>query len=336
MKIGKKIILLTGVLLLVSCGKENPSFSSTSEEKKTEKTTEEKGTTVSDSLASDTLVEDYQKDPTPVLHYSLDKQASYPYSLTMMDGVAKSTTLSFKVDQKIRSANLYTPEENFNQNISSSSLVSTADRFYDKKDGYVLAYNAKKSAEWKDMNPTRKYTYDEYIQKYGKLIKPRYFCRDSHNEDDVIPETYQSDVAGTEGCHEVNAISMYRYSDGAILESELKKTEDGYQLALILDPEKATVYSKVQTKMTGGLSAYPQFSSSEITFRFDEKLNLISADSKDTYQAKIALITSKIDMEAHFTYLHSEDGIFRKGKLEKQVKIPTMKEEIFEGYELID
>lgn len=333
MKTVKKILFLTSAVLLVSCGNEKPVFSFSTEDKRTE---EGKGRTVSDSLEKDTLLEDYQNEPVSIISYALEKQASYPYSLSMMDGVAKSTTFGIKVNQIIRSANLYTPEENFNQNISTSSLVSTADRFYDKKDGYVLAYNAKKSSEWKDMDLSEKYSYDDYIQKYGKLIKSRYFCKNSDKEGDVIPETYQSDTEKIDECHEVNAISMYRYSKDTILSHELKKTESGYELFMKLDPNKATVYSKVQMKMTGGLSDYPNFSSSQITYHLDRELNLISADSKDSYEAKMTLILTDIQMESHFTYLHSEDGIFRKGNVEKRVNVPAMEEEIFEGYELID
>ena len=76
--------------------------------------------------------------------------------------------------QSIEAFTYFSPERNFNQNISSSSFVHTADRYYDNKDGKVELYSGGTPDKWKDAE-AKEYTYDERMDTRGKLVAPLYF-----------------------------------------------------------------------------------------------------------------------------------------------------------------
>lgn len=295
------------------------------------------------ALEEDNLVTAYKDNVDEIIDYAFAKQASYPYSLTIMDGLAKSNTLGIKVDQEIEAATYYTPERNFNQNISSSNMVQTADRFYDDFSGNVVAYNGKTASDWSaDMSSTT-YTYDEYIQTYGKLIKSKYYC--TYDDTNLVPDKYLTDDeevynASTDSDkHEVSGIMMYYFSDNSILSSTLTKTEEGYQLFVSLDPDLATSYYRIQMKKTGDLASYPEFTKSEITFTFDDELNLVSASCSDAYNAEkkvVITVSTTIEMTSNITFLHSDTSTFTYHNKTIDVEIPLMSEQAFNGFELIN
>lgn len=332
----KHLFILLALLSLASCGSVSKLSVELQDSEEPQSDVGEK--TIENSLKNDTLVDDYSSDLNAVINYAVHKQASYTYSLSMMTAVCKSKTVGISVDQNIQSANLYTPDVNFNQNISSSSFVKTADRFYDYNKGTIDGYCTKKSSDWKNMTEPTVYTYDNYIQNYGKLIKSEYYCVKSTDEELTLPEKYDTDKKdeANENSYVVNAICMYRFASSTIKNGTLKKDGSNYTLYLNLEPDKATAYSKVQMKNTGGLADYPEFESCEMTFSLDSELNLISASETAKYHAKVSVLSTDIEMSSEYVYLHSEDENFTRNGKTVKVTVPTMSEESFKGYELLD
>lgn len=265
-------------------------------------------------------------------NYALDLQAKSPYALTIGQGTVNAAA---GVKQTIESCTYATPDGIFNQNISDSSMVHTANRFYDDMEK-MKTYVCKKPDEWKSSLASKDMTYDEYIQSNGRLIKGEYWIsEDTSDASKVVPEKY---VGTTESKgpknHRLNGVIIYTLTSGTVTDSSVKKTDGGYHLSLTLDFEKATFYYTVQMKTTGGLDARPNFTSAMAQFDIDNDGYLVSSIFKDSYRVKTG-ITTNADDEMTQYYFHSDTSTFtNKDGKSVEVKIPTMDEKDFVGYQL--
>lgn len=298
---------------------------------------------VNQALANDNVVEIYNQEtdgytPYSLLNYLLDRQASYDYSLTLSHGATVAKSMGVNVTQEITSGTYSTPEGIFNQN-TSGGLVSTANRFYDYLDGNVNAYLCKSASDWGNNPALTKYTYDDYIQSFGKLLQGSYYvAQDKVNTDKVIPETYigssysDYEASSEEVKYHVNAVLIYSINSGTVTESSIAKDSDsgGYILSIVLN-SSATTYYSAQMQTTGGLSGLPSFTSSYHTFYLDENLDFVKAVCHDEYSATVGgLISSTAVQDLNLYFFHSDsstiDGV--------TVSIPEVTDTDFSGYQL--
>jgi hypothetical protein len=276
-----------------------------------------------------------------LVNYSLTKQAESPYALT----IGKGSVLAAGVTQKIQSGTYSTPEMVFNQNISSSSFVQTANRFYDARQGSVKTYLAKKESDWPSQTP-EELTYNDYIRLYGKLIQGEYYIT-LDESDETMPdryltsskEEYEKSDDPTKAL--VNGVLIYtiakstvateKGSDGKVKPKEsIRKTENGYELSLTLKPSGASYYS-FQMKTTGGLSNRTVFTRSVLTFEVDSDFYLVSSQFSDDYSLQAPVIGSTTGhQEMTQYYFHSDSDNFQSTK----VTVPSPTETQFNGYDL--
>ncbi len=290
---------------------------------------------IENSLANGTLVEDYSDgNAYLVLRHALNKQVNSPYSLTIGESTVSALGGIYK--QEVESATFVTPTESFNQNISSSSLVKTAFRFYDDYTDNIKAYESSTSSDWTaDATPTY-YTYDEYIQAYGKLFNGHYYCTSGGDDIDDLFLTRDEDVfkaSEDESKREINALIIYDIDADTITGSSISKTDDGYEIIILLEDGNGTAYYQNQMLTTGSLSEKPNFSTSLLTFQLDSELYLTSSLFEDSYDLKKVISLSATQTMTQY-YFHSETNTFTSGNKQVSVSIPTIDDHDFNGYNL--
>lgn len=274
----------------------------------------------------------YKKTPYKLINYSLDLEANSPYSLV----VGKGAATAMGVTQNIESATYRTPTEIFNQNVSSSSMVQTANRYYDKKDGQVTSYECKNKSDWPTATSSS-VTYDDYITKFGKLLSGIYYCTKDESRspitdkfltlDTTVFEDYKKTTDST--AFQVNSILIYTLSSSTLKSNSIEKTNYGYKITLALN-KKGESYYAVQMQSTGGLKSTPPFSYNQLTFNLDENLYLISSEFKDTYVADIGLMS--VTTEQTLTQYYYRGETSNLGGVD--VTIPNISETEFNGLSL--
>lgn len=303
----------------------------------------QKAKIVKASLDKGTILEDYKDKPYLIYQYASYLQSSSPYALT----VGKAVVISSGVESDIQAGTYSSPEAVFNQNISAtnSSLIhiDTAFRFYDNKDGNITAYECKHASDWaaEGIKPTQVYSYDDYIQTYGKLNKGAYYCTDvSTSAVTPIPDKYLTDDVDSYAKskdstkHFVDGVVVYSLFASTVLTSSFTKTENGYHLEFDLNPETSNSYYSVQMKKTGNLASYPSFTSSKLTFELGEDLGLISSHFSDRYSVKVSFINSSATQELTQYYFRSASSSFVSDSKTVEVKIPEISDTVFNGLDL--
>lgn len=311
---------------------------------------------VSKSLLSNSVEADYKDKYYQLVNYALSSQANYPYALTI--GKATVTAKAgVTVEQKIQSCNYTTPEVIYNQNVSSSSVVKTANRFYDYLDGKVSCYLESLPTDWVKKSDPIVYTYDQYLQKYGKLLQGSYYCTTVSDASEVteanpISDRYftnkkeEYDSSNDKTKHHVNGVVIYLIGPNSVKASTFKKTDSGYTISLDLytDKEKkeasdelkkkislGSSYYSVQMRTTGGLNSRPVFSSTHLDFNLDDKMMLVSSFFHDEYSATVGPISSMTSSDMYQYYFRSENSSINGVEL----TVPKCDDEDnFKGYQL--
>ena len=308
------------------------------------------------SLSSGSLESDYQGKVYQLVNYSLSVQANSPYALT----IGKASVIAnagVTVEQKIQSCNYTTPEVIYNQNVSSSSIVKTANRFYDFLDGKVSCYLESVPDDWAKKNSPTTYTYDQYLQKYGKLLQGSYYCSTVSDLSEVteanpISDRYMTskkdeyDASAEKTKHHVNGVVIYLIGPNSVKSSSMEKTASGYTISLDLYTDKdkkeasdeakkkiavGSSYYSVQMRTTGGLNSRPVFSATHLEFSLDENLMLKSSYFHDEYSAVVGPISSTTSSDMYQYYFRSDsttiDGV--------EISVPNADDpDNFAGYQL--
>ena len=293
---------------------------------------------IQDSLNNGTLVEDYADSVYEIINYSCDLYASSPYSLTLGNGLVNAAA---GVKQTIVSTTYNYPDGAFNQKVSLSSVVQTADRYYDNNNE-VKGYECKYESDWQsDSLEPKTYNYDEYIQSFGKLLRGKYYCVDlADATKDQIPEKFLTfdkttyDESDESSKHEVNGVIGYSVTKKTVSSATINKTDDGYHAELELNIPNAVSYVTVQMKTTGRLKARPTFSNAKLTFDLDEKLNLVSSVFHDEYRVNTGGLVTSATSNLNQIYLTSDSWRFVYNEKTIDVKVPGIKEE-FNGYQFM-
>lgn len=284
--------------------------------------------------------------PYDIVNYSYDLFSSYSYNLIIGSGSALANAGITKVEQVIKSATFNTPDVFFTQKESDSSFVHAADRYYEDRENKIInGYETKRASDW-GKTQAKKYTYDDYIQTYGKLPTGNYYCYPtSATKDKPIPEkflTYSYDEfesSDVEGKFLRSGALIYNLSKstvkpvGSDSKTQVKKTNNGYQVVVDLDvisQPYSVAYYAVQMKSTGDLARRPIFSECVLTINLDSELNLISSEFFDHYSADTGMIAADTTSVITQYYFYGDSNSFNG----VEVTIPTVDDSGFSGFEL--
>lgn len=176
------------------------------------------------------------------------------------------------VKQVVRSASIKENDKYFLENLSSSSLVSVAKRFYQSGDEIKTFDGSKAEVEkatW-SADPLSILSIVEHEEKWGR------------------------DIARP---------SIYIVSSKTTLPtSTAEKTSTGYSVSLDLHPVFSVLrYVKQMTEISGVEA--PNFKTINIVYTLDERLNLIKTTVTETYSVVMVVkAESEASLEEYFTY----------------------------------
>ena len=212
------------------------------------------------------------KDFTPaeIVNIGLEKYRRCENSYSITTGLA-----STMVTQSIRNYQIKNGDRYFEESISMSSMVKLANRMYQQdKDGKITLY--KGSAVNEELGSYSangvEYEQDDYKNYLGKTL---------------------------------NEMFIYIITDSTILESEINEN-DGYEIKLKLDTEMAVIFYQYQMKNISGLDKYPKFDSVNLTFTFNENLELQHLYTDETYQATMGVTVDIHNMLDTYYYPNME------------------------------
>lgn len=224
--------------------------------------------------------------------------------------------------QEIEAFTYFSPEVNFNQNISSSTFVHTADRYYDHKDGKIERYSESTPDKWKDATPVE-YSYDDRRGKRGKLVAPLYFL----NQDKKGNRKFESyDSSSKDWNTQESGIVNFDFSSDSVSEATWTKKGLDYLVHIERDSDHAIGYKKRarQRQRTGGLKNLPNFKTVSIDFTLDATLSLKKAVTKCNYIAAMAGIQAEC-VSTDNTYFYTSDTPFSSSG--QELTIPGPQEE---------
>lgn len=281
----------------------------------------------------DSFVSENSESKEKILFRCYDNFSSMPYALSLQQTIITSKTLGIKVEQKVDAFNYYTDTVDVSQSMTSSRYIKVFSRFYDdkKRIKYYLA-NDKEEINNKIAKPIF-LSYDEYIKKFGKLYKRKYFVKkESQLVNENSNEVFTEDEENSSLRY---GISIYEINDFSYKKADIVKKGKNYLLSFVLDPLASHVFFSKQIKNTGHLTDNPVFFSSSISFLIDRDFNLINSVSSDRYKAKFGLLSLDITMVTKTSFFTSFDNTFTSGRKKIQIKIPKEDDVYFDGYRLL-
>ena len=129
------------------------------------------------------LLKTFESDPYNLVNYAQLKFAEKETTFTIYNNVAQNIS----GNQDTHTITINQGDRTFLQTHSSSAEgaivnIRSALRFYDEHDETITAYEYNEQEQWTaDAEPTKYYTYDEYMLKYGKLNQGLYVIDEDLN-----------------------------------------------------------------------------------------------------------------------------------------------------------
>ncbi|MFA6829502.1 MAG: hypothetical protein WCR67_02205 [Bacilli bacterium] len=296
---------------------------------------------IQESLQKGNIVKDFRNNGIDLLEYSLEKFASFPYAVIISNGDATAKAMGFKAQQKITAANYYTPDVNYSSSSSSSLFMKTKACFYDRKNGHVSSYTSY-GMDNLDKAKRTDYSYDKYINVYGKLDKMKYYVVNKFtSKDNLLHDGYlTSDDKEYQECDNsskrvIYGTIIYLIDKDTVKNQSVRETADGFEISFDLDEKTADDYYATKMVTTGNLYELPTFYSSKITFYLDRELNLIRSLAFDSLRAKTGFINTDINMESENFYFGSQASVFETKNGPIDISVPDVGQE-FLGYQLTE
>ena len=171
----------------------------------------------------------------------------------------EGSVIAAGVEQTINAYTIKNGNRYFEENISSSSFVKAANRFYQEGE----------SVDWYK----------------GKYVSPTKGSYPDSSKTEYTLESFEEVWGGTK-----DRGTIYIISEQTVLSSEIKDNSDGTKtIALDLDPTLSVIRYVKQMKMTGGLSQEPIFHSVHLDFTVDEQLKLLEFFSDEYYDVHMVI-----------------------------------------------
>ena len=170
-----------------------------------------------------------------------------------------ATVLAAGVEQTINAINIKKGDIYFEENISQSTLVKAAHRFYQEGEGI------------------------EYYK--GKYVNPTKADYPDSGHKEYTLEGFEDEWGGTKDC-----MCIYIVSEATVIKNQLIDNSDGTKtISADLDPTLSVIHYVKQMKMTGGLSQEPIFHSVHLDFKVDDQLRLLEIDIEECYDVHMII-----------------------------------------------
>ena len=195
-----------------------------------------------------------------LINISFEKYRNCEYSYSFNVGVANTV-----VSQSVRNFQIRNGNEYFEESISRSSMVKLANRMTQSgKDGNITLYSGSATSDETANygSSGKEYSQEEYENYLGKTL---------------------------------DAMFIYVISDNTVLDGNVDKTDDGYQIELKLDPELSTYRYKRQMKNISNLDNLPSFDSVKLTYQVDKDLMLKTCHIDETYKATMGMTVTIVN-----------------------------------------
>ena len=271
--------------------------------------------------ASTDLLATFENDPYNLANYAMLK---FSQRRTTMQ-VGYTSAINFSAAQNVYSITINTKDRTYNQSISDTEPgsfieIATAFRFYDNHDEIVTAYEYDVPSDWvPGLEPTKVYTYNEYMQTYGKLNQGLYVIDDDKNY-------VTSDYTQTEN-ELISGVTIFQITKKSVKESKVTQREDGkYEVSMTLYSNRACYYSSRNIKANGRLPKNPTFQETvNATYVLDENFNLYSSFQEEDYRVTLGVeVDVTTDGTTRYFYSDTDELIVNGTKVE----IPEIDEEL--------
>lgn len=265
------------------------------------------------------LLKTFESDPYNLVNYAQLKYAEKETTFTIYNNVAQNIS----GNQDTHTITINQGERTFLQTHSSSAEgaivnIRSALRFYDEHDETVTAYEYNEQEQWTaDAEPTKYYTYDEYMLKYGKLNQGLYVIDEDLNY-------LTSDTTVEEG-EWMSGVIIHQITKKSVKDIVVKPLDDGKtEINMVLFTNRACYYECRSIKANGGFSKNPTFTETlTLSVTLDENFDLYESKSHETYTVNVG-IEADVTTNAITRYYHSEDNNLTVAG--HKVKIPEMGE----------
>lgn len=267
------------------------------------------------------LLKTFENDPYNIVNLSMIRFGKRRTSLVL----GANTAINLSGHQNTRSAVINTPNRTFNQATSTSAegafvSIATAFRFYDEHDDIVTGYEYDTTDDWKKpgLEPSKIYTYDGFIETYGKLATGLYVINDDG-------KYLTRDYTVEEGDWITSAI-IYQISKKSVKSCVVEQLEDGsYTFDMELYSKRACYYASAQVKANGRLPKNPIYN--EIVtakFYLDKDFNLVKSVAHETYRVVVG-IEAEVNCDTVSRYFASDtDELIVNGV---KIEIPELHED---------
>lgn len=176
---------------------------------------------------------------------------------TISTGTVKAKVLFVNYSQSVNNIKIVNDEEVFTQAISYSMI---------KKVGVERFISAERyfTCQAESIEAVDKATWKDKIEE--------------HNKDDFL-SLYGATPFG---------LSIYRFTDETIIDSELLSYQDGvYNYQYVLDPNQSTELYKYELRTMSGASDFPEFISITYEVMMDEKWRVLEVKISENYRVDI-------------------------------------------------
>ena len=209
---------------------------------------------------------------TELVNIGLEKYRTCENSYSYGVGVAKTI-----VEQQIRNYQIKNGDEYFEESISTSSMVSIANRM-------------KQTGKTGDVALLKGNATDTEVGDYN-----------------VTPIVYsQSDYATLMG-RTLDKMFIYIISNSTVTSSQVNKQDGDLVIDVDLDPTFATVNYKLQMKNISGLDKLPKFEYVKLKFTFDSEMYLKTMSVDEKYEATMFAMTVPITNEINYYYYPNQE-----------------------------
>lgn len=266
------------------------------------------------------LLKTFENDKYNIVNLAMVRFAKREQSMIL----SKNIAINFSGRQHVWSAVINNEDRTFSQCISTTEedsfiKLSTAFRFYDEHDEVIKAFEFDFPEQWTpDAIPTKTYTYDEYLDTYGKLNQGLYIIDEEKNY-------VTSDYTVEEG-ELISGVNILQITEKSVKDLQITELDDGkYQFDFTLYSNRACFYSSKNVKANGKLQKNPKFQETvNVQFVLDENFDLYSSSSAQGYTVtmgvEVDVVTTSQDR-----YFWSDTDQFVVDN--KDVNIPVMGEQ---------
>lgn len=273
------------------------------------------------SILKDASLTDAKAQAVAAINASFYKLSKTPYYLSYTSQQV-SAKVGVTTVQDVEAVTYASPEVTFNQNISSSAMVKTADRFYDRGQGSVDLYRTDVPSKWRDLE-AKSASYDAILSERGKLFPRLYFLNVDGAKSTRTFKTYDEAQADA-STYQEQGIMGYDFGIDSLLSAQVVESDQsGVKIRATMDYTTPTGFRQmaVQMKMTGGLSDNPSFSSVTIDFTLQSDLTLVKTEAEAVYTAPVGGINARCTSK-DTTWYFASDTPFQDGAGEVREPAP--------------